>query len=118
MGEPTPAAPAWTTPAEEAAPTPVAEPTPPSATPDSDGFSPLPQSPEPRLDMEPRAAAAEPRPEPKPEPKAEPEPAKAPPAVDEPPQGDLGDLAPKGGLDKDVQEDLLEIPAFLRRQAN
>ncbi|MDX1483555.1 MAG: cell division protein FtsZ [Alphaproteobacteria bacterium] len=41
----------------------------------------------------------------------------APPA-EAPKQGDLGGLEPKAELDKDVQEDLLEIPAFLRRQAN
>jgi len=112
MGEPAPAAPARMAPAEEPARAPVAEPAPRG----SDSVSPLPQAPEPRLDMEPRAAA--PEPEPMPEPKADPEAAKAAPAVDQPPQADLGDLEPKGGLDKDVQEDLLEIPAFLRRQAN
>jgi len=40
------------------------------------------------------------------------------PATDMPTQGDLGSLKPRAGLDDDVQEDLLEIPAFLRRQAN
>jgi cell division protein FtsZ len=110
--ERSPAAPARVAPQADPTPAPVTEPAPTT----SDSVSPLPRSPEPRLDMEPHAAA--PEPEPKAEPKAEPEPAKAPPAVDEPPQGDLGDLEPKGGLDKDVQEDLLEIPAFLRRQAN
>jgi cell division protein FtsZ len=112
MGEPHPAQPTRIAPQEAATRAPIAEPAP--ARPDS--MSPMPRSPEPRLDMEPKAAA--PESEAKPEPRAEPEPVKAPPAVEESSQGRLGDLEPKGALDKDVQEDLLEIPAFLRRQAN
>ncbi|HSR56110.1 MAG TPA: cell division protein FtsZ [Alphaproteobacteria bacterium] len=74
----------------------------------------LPPQPEPRprLDSAPSNEPSDPEPEP------EEKPAAKAPSGKRPAQADLGDLEPKGSLDKDVQEDLLEIPAFLRRQAN
>jgi len=72
----------------------------------------VPEAPEPRPDMESATPSRGIAPEPTP---AEPQPQ---PAAGIPAQGDLGSLEPKVGLDNDIQEDLLEIPAFLRRQAN
>jgi cell division protein FtsZ len=97
-----------------AAPQPVPEP-PSMGAPDPDH---VPAAPEPRLEMELAAPSREIAPEPAPaapEPQPQPQPQ---PAADMPAQGDLGSLEPKAGPDKDVQEDLLEIPAFLRRQSN
>ncbi len=90
-----------------------AVPEPPSmVTPEPAQAPSAPPTPEPKLDIqiaaptrEIEAAAAAPEPEPEPE-------------SEIPSQGDLGGLDPKTILDRDVQEDLLEIPAFLRRQAN
>jgi cell division protein FtsZ len=104
----------------------------------------LPPAPEPRLETTP--AAQEPRLDatpttpapaaPAPQASVESPPAptlEAPPAEPTPRQGALGEpeqpspapqqhdlsgLEHKGTMDKDVEEDLLEIPAFLRRQAN
>jgi cell division protein FtsZ len=75
---------------------------------------PVPAAPEPRLEVEMPVPSRETAPEPAP---AAPEPQPQP-AAEMPAQGDLENLEPKAGPDKDVQEDLLEIPAFLRRQSN
>ncbi|MEE8141359.1 MAG: cell division protein FtsZ [Alphaproteobacteria bacterium] len=90
-----------------------AVPQPPSmVAPDPDQAPEKPAAMYPMLDRDLAAPSGEIAPEPA---AAAPEPEAAP---DLPAQGDLGSLEPKAGLDKDVQEDLLEIPAFLRRQAN
>jgi cell division protein FtsZ len=83
----------------------------------------LPPAPEPRLDTDPAPNAPEAVPEAAPEAAADEAPVQEPAGDAEtqtpaPAQHDLSGLEPKRTLDKDVEEDLLEIPAFLRRQAN
>ncbi len=95
------------------APATPAVPQPPSmVAPDPDQGPVAPVAPDPWLHEDSPAPARE----------IAPEPAAAPPEPEAtakmPAQGDLGSLEPKAGQDKDVHEDLLEIPAFLRRQAN
>jgi cell division protein FtsZ len=63
------------------------------------------------------APAPEPEPVPAPEPEADPEPEPEP-TVDAPAQQDLDGLESPAERDKGIEDDLLEIPAFLRRQAN
>jgi cell division protein FtsZ len=103
FGESRPAAPVQAPPSDGAR-EPIGEP----PAPRGESVAPPPKAPEPRLDMDASPASRESEAEAAAEPKPAPNPT----------QGDLGDLDPKGPLDKDVQEDLLEIPAFLRRQAN
>ena len=100
----TPAAPVAEAPAPQPAPVEAAAPEIPA-----EPVAPVaeaPAAPAPATAPAPQAA----RPEPRPEPRAEPKPAPAQPA--------LGGLDPAPAKDRDLQEDLLEIPAFLRRQAN
>ena len=93
------------------APATQAVPQPPSmVAPDPDQAPAKPEATYPMLDRDLAAPSRETAPEPA---ATEPEA-----AAEMPAQGDLGSLEPKAGLDKDIQEDLLEIPAFLRRQAN
>jgi cell division protein FtsZ len=81
-----------------------------------------PQAQAPVAPPAPPVAQAPARPEPAPQPQAaRSEPVKAPPAPPAPPapsQPALGGLEGSASRDRDLQEDLLEIPAFLRRQAN
>ena len=94
------------------------QPAPPQPSMDARDPDQVPAAPEPRLEMELAAPSREIAPEPTPaapEPEPQPQPQ---PAAEMPAQGDLGSLEPKAAPDKDVQEDLLEIPAFLRRQSN
>ena len=72
-----------------------------------------PQAPAAAAPAAPQPAAPAPQPA-QPAPQAAPQATQAP----APSQPGLSGLEPQGAKDRDIEEDLLEIPAFLRRQAN